>query len=130
MDERKEFYWWQPVMRTNHLSMQEMLEVANTMNRNVFSSYVRWDTGALVVLEFLAPDTATSSWWSARRPWCSAPTMPRAARSSPPQCDQGHGEALLVRPLIDSCTGHHIHVLRGLTTDRRDADGVGERVAT
>ena len=44
MDELKEFYWWQPVMRTNHLSMQEMLEVANTMNRNVFSSYVRWDT--------------------------------------------------------------------------------------
>jgi hypothetical protein len=44
MDELKEFYWWQPVMKTNHLSMQEMLEVANTMNRNVFSSYVRWDT--------------------------------------------------------------------------------------
>ena len=38
MDELKEFYWWQPVMRTNHLSMQEMLEVANTMNRNVFSA--------------------------------------------------------------------------------------------
>ena len=44
MDELKEFYWWQPVMKTNHLSMQDMLEVANTMNRNVFSSYVRWDT--------------------------------------------------------------------------------------
>jgi radical SAM superfamily enzyme YgiQ (UPF0313 family) len=44
VDELRDFYWWQPVMKTNHLSMQEMLEVANTMNRDVFSSYVRWDT--------------------------------------------------------------------------------------
>ncbi|MGB0638224.1 MAG: hypothetical protein ACPGTU_02755, partial [Myxococcota bacterium] len=44
MDELRDFYWWQPVMKTNHLSLQEMLEVANNMNRNVFSNYIRMDT--------------------------------------------------------------------------------------
>ena len=44
MDELKDFYWWQPVMRTQHLTMQEMVELANEMNRDVFKSYLRLDT--------------------------------------------------------------------------------------
>jgi len=44
MDDLHEFYWWQPVMRTKHLSMDEMVEIANQMNRDVFKSYIRMDT--------------------------------------------------------------------------------------
>ena len=44
MDELHEFYWWQPVMRTKHLTMAEMVEIANQMNRDVFKSYIRPST--------------------------------------------------------------------------------------
>ncbi len=44
IDELKDFYWWQPVMRTNHLDMNQMMEVANNMNRKVFMNYIRMDT--------------------------------------------------------------------------------------
>lgn len=44
IDELRDFYWWQPVMRTRHLSRSEMAEVANQMNRDVFKGYIRFDT--------------------------------------------------------------------------------------
>jgi hypothetical protein len=43
-DALKDFYWWQPVMRTEHLDLDDLMEIANDMNRMVFKSYLRPDT--------------------------------------------------------------------------------------
>ena len=103
----------------NHLSMQEMLEVANTMNRNVFSRRL-----------FAGTRCARCSCFRARRGYCrvhgggrredqgGARLRCRARQDAAPECDQRHGEALLVRPPDRVVHGPYIHVLR-LTADRQ-----------